>query len=151
MDGQGLGMGVVAGGDKPTEKSGKSPKVSVKASKRGKIGDDQRPICKIHYCLMVANGSQSKVTSYKCPVPGCDQVAKVARPIAPAPREPHWCPRCANGPNQDGKGKRVALVVDQKAVRFNVRLICPTVGCGHSVEIPRGREIPQVDPEKNPA
>jgi len=139
-DGLGMVADQVPNANENSDSNENHDRENVGDLERGRVSDGDRPVCPEHYCLMVSNGTKGSTAHYKCQVPGCKNTQKVARPLVPAPKEPTFCPLCKNGPKRDGKGKKVACVVDKKARRYNVVMCCPKEGCDFRVEVPRGFE-----------
>jgi hypothetical protein len=85
---------------------------------------------------MRAYKTKPDATHYKCPVDGCTEREKRARPTLRIPVEPLMCPQktCL-----DGEGRKlVALEVDATVVEANaaqLHMICPA--CGFHVNVPR--------------
>jgi len=104
-------------------------------------GDQYRPYCRVHMCLMVSRSSSKGVTRYNCPVPGCKQGEKRAWPTSMIPREPQECPLCRqrlSGENGRKKADPVYCVVDYQRSSFAMlELVCPTPGCHFHVRVPR--------------
>lgn len=54
-----------------------------------------RPYCPRHNCLMIATGSTTLTTRYKCPADGCDSLQQlVPKPRTRPPIAPLICPQC---------------------------------------------------------
>jgi hypothetical protein len=105
---------------------------------RGQQGDDSRPICSKHNCLMRAYSSKDLATHYLCPVEGCKATAKRARPTVKVPAEPQYCPQ--RGCRGQGTGPPVALEVNVRLSNVaQLHMQCPQ--CGFSLKAPR----PQFD------
>jgi len=103
-------------------------------------GEQDRPFCPIHICLMVAENTSERVTRYKCKVPGCKEKAKKARPRSVIPADATECPMCAQRSRESGskKAKPVYCVADRKGSHgINLKMACPTVGCGYYQFIPQ--------------
>lgn len=95
-------------------------------------GDQGRPYCSRHNCLMQAVGSSPKETRYACPVELCDQKEKRARGTVQIPREPRPCPdvRC------QGKAMQSFLEVDlRRSSMAHLCMVCPK--CGYDIKVPR--------------
>jgi hypothetical protein len=93
-------------------------------------GDDTRPFCSRHNCLMRSTSSTSDITRYSCPVPTCDQKEKRARRAVQIPREPQVCPdiRC--------REKASFLESDPKrSSTAHLSMVCPK--CGYEIKVPR--------------
>lgn len=107
-----------------------SPALAAALSSRQ--GDQGRPFCGKHNCLMRAVGSSPKETRYACPVPFCEQKEKRARGTTQIPREPHRCPdiRC------QGKTVESYLEVDvRRSSTAHLCMVCPK--CGYDIKVPR--------------
>lgn len=93
-------------------------------------GDEGRPYCPVHQCLMRANGTREQVTTYACPVPTCKCSEKRARPTVRIARDPVACPnRTCASPQQ-------FLEFDPKRSTFSqLHLECPA--CHFSIKQPR--------------
>jgi hypothetical protein len=110
-------------------------------------GDQYRPYCRVHNCLMGATNSNGKVTRYQCPVPGCKEAEKRTRPNTVVPNQPLECPQCRQraieeAAQKGGKGKKepkpVYCEVDRSRSRGGMlRMVCPTDGCSFAVDVPR--------------
>lgn len=129
-----------------------SKKASKKATKKSKpaakqkntpaprqgsprLGDDQRPYCRVHNCLMKANGSRPQSTSYKCVAEGCDETAVRLRPKQSAPNEPLCCP-LAECRGKDPDSNPAACEVDYPASnQFQLQMVCPR--CNWKTKVPR--------------
>lgn len=98
---------------------------------RVRQGDQGRPYCEKHLCLMKATSSPGGVTYYKCPAPNCTCSQKQARPIARIPAEPRHCPQriCA------GNDASYLEVDPEHSNGLTLLLKCPT--CGHTQPEPR--------------
>lgn len=105
---------------------------------RGRQGDDTRPYCPRHNCLLKAESTKETHTSYRCPVPGCETKEKRVRPAVRVPSNPKLCPqRQCRG--EDGT-KQVALEVDDRLSNLaQLHMVCPF--CGFNMKVPR----PQFD------
>lgn len=93
-------------------------------------GDDSRPFCSKHNCLMKATSSAADLTRYACPVPLCDQKEKKVRAAVKIPREPSPCPdiRC--------RGKKSFLEVDlPRSTTAHLSMVCPS--CAFEIKVPR--------------
>lgn len=93
-------------------------------------GDDARPYCGKHNCLMRATSSKARTTHYGCPVPGCGATEKRARKTQHVPAEPKACPdvRCEK--------KKSFLEVDPaKSSPAFLHMNCPE--CGFALKEPR--------------
>lgn len=101
-------------------------------------GDDGRPFCEKHQCLMTATGSGEKVTYYKCPVPGCDCKAKRIRPQFKMSAEPKECPhQTCRDPQQ------YLELAAKQGQTATLTMVCPK--CGFKLQQPR----PQFRPREN--
>ncbi len=107
-----------------------TPKQPTVAEDRARQGDDSRPYCEKHQCLMVANGSGTDVTYYRCPVPHCDCKEKRARPQIKMSATPKLCPHqmCHNPPQY------LEAAASQPAAA-NITMVCPK--CGFKLQQPR--------------
>lgn len=97
-------------------------------------GDDGRPYCPVHQCLMRANGTRGNVTTYACVVPTCEVSEKRARPQVRIAKEPIPCPMktCVESP----RGPQQFLEFD--AARSNLAILhmeCPK--CKYALKVPR--------------
>lgn len=93
-------------------------------------GDESRPFCSKHNCLMRATSTKSSITHYGCPVPSCSSKEKRARKAQHIPAEPKACPdvRC-----QD---KKSFLEVDlSRSTPALLCMVCPE--CDFSMKEPR--------------
>lgn len=93
-------------------------------------GDDSRPFCGKHNCLMKSVGSSPTETRYSCPVALCDQKEKRARGAVQIPREPQACPdiRC--------RGKQSFMEVDvRRSSTAHLSMVCPN--CAYEIKVPR--------------
>jgi hypothetical protein len=114
--------------DVPPTPNPQGPRPNPQRAEYGRQGDDTRPYCGLHFCLMASSGSKGAVTNYRCPVKGCNETAKRARPRDVVPRTPQLCPNCAPKP--------VACEVDRaRSTPYTFKLVCPT--CRWSVNVNR--------------
>jgi hypothetical protein len=95
-----------------------------------------KPICPVHWCTMIASGSKSDTTYYRCRVDGC--TARDSRPRnAVVPREPTVCPSC-NTP---------LTVAAKQPSRFFVRMACRF---GFTVDLPKfSTDTPAPKPKRD--
>ena len=110
----------------------KSPANAPAAALPARQGDEGRPFCGKHNCLMKAVRSGKDSTNYSCPVPFCDQKEKRARSSVSFPREPSRCPdiRCR------GKTVESYLEVDlRRSSTAHLCMVCPA--CGYDIKVPR--------------
>lgn len=93
-------------------------------------GDETRPFCGKHNCLMRATSTKASVTHYGCPVPGCSSKEKRARKTQHIPAEPKACPdvRCE-------KKASFLEVVPERSTPALLCMACPE--CGFSLKEPR--------------
>lgn len=94
-------------------------------------GDDGRPYCDVHNCLMVAQGTEGQITRYKCPVPNCECRVKRVRKFAAVPSKPLQCQAatCQEPPQ--------FLVVNRKLSHGGMlRMDCPNCGRFQIVPVP---------------
>lgn len=99
-------------------------------------GDDGRPYCEKHQCLMRANGTGPEVTYYACPVPGCGCKQKKIRPQYKMAAEPHACPhQTCREPVQYLEAK------DRQPLVSVVVMKCPN--CGFEMQQPRAQFRPK--------
>lgn len=113
-------------GKRPAEAPNPEPPAPVAQRQ----GDDSRPFCGKHNCLMKATSSTKETTRYACPVPLCDQKEKRARGTVKIPREPQACPdvRC--------RGKKTFLEVDApRSTMAHLSMVCPS--CAFEIKVPR--------------
>jgi hypothetical protein len=97
---------------------------------RGRQGDDSKPYCPLHNCLLVATGSKPGHTHYACPVAGCDSREKRARPAIKVPARPQMCPQ------RSCREAGAALEADPRLSNVaQLNMICPR--CGFSMKVPR--------------
>jgi hypothetical protein len=101
------------------------------AADRGRQGDQGRPYCERHLCLMTAASSRQGMTVYACPVPSCTCTEKKARPVAAIPAAPRRCPQriCA------GNEASYLEVDPARSQGLNLLMKCPV--CGHTQHEPR--------------
>jgi hypothetical protein len=117
---------------------GESPAASVPAAPaevpRGQQGDEGRPYCPKHNCLMKATATRETVTHYACPVPACNEREKKVRPQLKVPAAPQACPQriCAAGPGQEQSYLQVDLRLSSLS---QLHMACPR--CGFHVNVPR--------------
>lgn len=98
-------------------------------------GDESRPICTTHNCLMKAASTQGGVTYYACPVPKCGEKEKRLRKELHVPAEPQRCPdvRC--------EGKESFLQVDP--ARSSLAFLCMACpACDFHLKQPRPQFAP---------
>lgn len=110
------------------------------ADPKPRQGDQNRPYCRVHFCLMTATSTSKGVTRYKCPVADCDEGEKRAQPRSVIPREPMQCPWCRQRAIEVGvkKVKPVYCVVDYRhSQSAMLRMVCPDDECGFRVLVPR--------------
>lgn len=97
-------------------------------------GDNTRPACPVHNCLMTANGTTPEVTRYRCPVDDCDQREVRVRPNVRVPAKPTPCPSASHSAN----GKEVFLIVSTAHKEAaHLTMVCPDPDCGFSIKVPR--------------
>lgn len=109
-----------------------SPQPPAPSPAPARQGDQGRPFCGKHNCLMKAVRSAKDVTSYSCPVQLCDQKEKRARGSVQIPREPSRCPdvRCQS------KTVESYLEVDlRRSSTAHLCMVCPK--CGYDIKVPR--------------
>lgn len=124
-----------------SEQPSNTPPVSPETPAPARQGDEGRPYCPVHQCLMRANGTREQVTTYTCPVPTCTCSEKRARPSVRIHREPTKCPnRICASPQQylefDPRRSNVA----------QLHMECPK--CKFSLKQPRPQFAPQLEQEK---
>lgn len=106
--------------------------IAPPAPPQARQGDEGRPYCGTHNCLMRASGTTKTETRYSCPVPLCTQKEKRARSSVSIPREPSRCPdiRCR------GKTVESYLEVDlRRSSTAHLCMVCPK--CGYDIKVPR--------------
>lgn len=109
-----------------------SPQSPAPSPAPARQGDQGRPFCGKHNCLMKAVRSGKEATNYSCPVPLCDQKEKRARGSVQIPREPNRCPdiRC------QGKTVESYLEVNlRRSTTAHLCMVCPK--CGYDIKVPR--------------
>lgn len=92
------------------------------------------PYCARHNVLMVTSSSQERAAYYKCPVPGCQQTDKRARPTMRIPSEPLRCPQRSCSAD-DPKSAMYLEVNGAKSTPFQLRMECPR--CSFQINVPR--------------
>lgn len=108
------------------------------AEEKPRQGDQCRPYCRVHMCLMVASNTSKGVTRYSCPVPACKEGEKRSQPASNIPRQPLACPVCTRPADGKKKASAVYCVVDYPRSSFAMlQLTCPTPGCHFHVKVPR--------------
>lgn len=124
-------------GSTPPATVGTSSPVTVEANNApARQGDDSRPFCEKHQCLMKANGTGPDVTYYACPVPGCGCKQKKIRPQFKMATEPHVCPQeTCREPVQYLEAKERQPLVAVVVMR------CPK--CGFEIQQPRAQFRPR--------
>jgi hypothetical protein len=93
-------------------------------------GDEGRPYCATHNCLMTANGTDGVVTRYRCPVPGCESTVKRVRKVAVVPSKPL---RCQAITCQDPPQYFAVNVTSSQG--GTLKMFCPK--CGRETIVPR--------------
>lgn len=113
-----------------------------KTAAAGRQGDGSRPFCCRHNCLMKAEKSDPLATHYACPVPGCSEKEKKARPAIKVPAEPMRCTQRVHGLEKEGSREHFLEVNDELSTLANLHMECP--GCGFHVKVPRPQFTPQM-------
>lgn len=106
-------------------------KTATEPAGKPRQGDETRPICAKHNCLMKAVGTRDKVTSYRCPVESCDASEKKVRSDSYVPREPRECPvrTCRNN-----HGQVFMEVAKSSSDPMHIRMKCPK--CNYELKLP---------------
>lgn len=118
------------------EDSDRDQSTEQTASEPVRQGDQYRPYCRRHNCLMESQGTKSRVTRYYCPVEGCDSAEKRPQPKSVIPRRPLECPHCAASAGK--KAKPVYCEVDyRRSHQGTLLMVCPSDGCDYKVRVPR--------------
>lgn len=106
-------------------------KTAAEPAGKARQGDETRPICEKHNCLMKAGGTRGNITSYRCPVESCDAAEKKARSDSYVPREPRECPvrTCRNN-----HGKVYMEAEKLPLDPMHIKMKCPK--CHYELKLP---------------
>jgi hypothetical protein len=114
----------------------------------GPRADQQNsPVCPLHNCVMLANGTQGATTFYYCQVEGCKESQKMRR-NGHAFAKPMLCPMadCIHR----NKGKQTAMqIVPNGAQNGQLRMKCPAPECTYETVVldPRMKSLPGMRPK----
>lgn len=108
------------------------PPVSQETPAPARRGDEGRPYCHKHQCLMQSTATRGNVTHYACPVPTCRETEKLVKPSVSMAREPMQCP-C-----QSCRKPQQYLEFDASlSTPAIAHMICPQ--CKFALKTPRGQ------------
>jgi predicted RNA-binding Zn-ribbon protein involved in translation (DUF1610 family) len=97
-------------------------------------GTESRPSCPMHNVLMVAYASRESATHYRCPVAGCTERAKKARPKVSVPAAPQLCHDRACVIRGEGQPAAMEVVANRSSAS-HLKMVCPR--CGQALDVPR--------------
>lgn len=97
-------------------------------------GTELRPSCPRHNVLMVAYATREAATHYRCPIAGCGERAKKARPKVSVPAAPQLCHDRACVIRGDGEPAAME-VKSERSTASHLKMVCPR--CGQALDVPR--------------